>query len=391
MTKTTRARVWRPGSRLAVVALAIAPLAPAGPMGAVAQEPTGRAGTLRGDSLVVRGEAAEPCTEGRVLGSLGITGIRCDHCSFSSSNGILLEARFDTEPEILQVQPGSGLRAGDVLVAADGELITTRAGVRRLLALEPERELTLRVRRDGVERDVRVRALAACVPPEAPATPLPPGAPTAAAAPLPLDPPATPLPDVAPSPPVVSEMRPDARLGFGFECDRCSYAGSSRLWSFERHPRVRGVEPGGPADGRLRPGDELRAVNGADLTTEAGGRAFSGIRPGGDVRWTVRRDGRTLDVVTQAEHKAGDLVPAALATTVAPALPALAGSAVAAASTAVAAVGSSRSVLRYAGGVGPAQVEVRGEPVTVLREGNVLVVRTRGNEIRIVVEGGGGR
>jgi hypothetical protein len=304
----------------------------------------------------------------------------------------MLEARFDTEPEILAVRAGSPLRPGDVLVAAEGELITTRAGARRLLALDPEREITLRIRRDGAERDVRVRAQAVCAPPEAPQAPLPPAALASPEATLPPDPVLPALAPEAPSPPAVSEMRPEARLGFGFECDRCSYSVSRRAWSFQLHPRVRGVEPGGPADERLRPGDELRAVNGADLTSEAGGRAFSDIRPGNEVRWTVRRDGRTVEVVTRAESKSSDLVPAAVAAPGATPLPARGVASVPGRATLAGEVTAvARGVLRYAGGVGPAQVEVRGEPVTVVREGNVLVVRTRDNEIRIVVGGGGER
>jgi hypothetical protein len=378
---------------------------------------------LRAGDVKAQERAADaplpPCTEGRMLGSLGITGLECTNCSFSSTRGVIVRARFDTEPVIIGVNEESALRVGDVLIAVDGDLITTRAGADRLASVGPNASVRLRVRRDGTEREVRVRAIPSCVraamreppsPPRAPRAldPLPPTTPGAPiSAPLPPvasgtpSVPTPPLPALAPMPPSMSDIRPDARLGFGFECGPCSYSSAGATWSFETYPTVFRLEPGGPADGLLQPGDELRAVNGADLLTEAGGRAFSAIRPGGEIRWTIARDGRVREVVTRAEPKARDLVPAAVA---APRAPEPAGArsasssarraeeealAAAAAGEATAALRSAR-LLRYAGGIGPAQVEVRGEAVTVTREGNVLIVRTRGNEIRIVVDEGGG-
>lgn len=327
--------------------------------------------------------------QGRLAGGLGITGLSCRDCAFTTDEGAMVRARFGTEPEVLAVTPESALRVGDVLVAIDDRLITTRQGAARLTSLGPDETTRLRVRRDGRTETLTVRTTAICrsdePAPDAPAPPVVPSPRGAVVAPAP--PSATSvapaLPPLAP-PPSLSEMRPDARLGFSFECSECHYDGSDGLWRFAEAPVVFRVEPDGPADGLLEPGDVLLAVNSQDLTEPDGSLAFSLLRPEREVVWTVRRDGRTREVTTRTE-------PKFRATTVqTPAAPRAPGSA-----SGISVVSPTVSdVLRYAGTLGEARVEVRGQPITVTldEDGSVLVIRTPGNEIRIEVprSAGGG-
>jgi hypothetical protein len=91
----------------------------------------------------------------------------------------------------------------------------------------------------------------------------------------------------------------------GIECD-CTYgsrtrsrdgrARIARSWVFRSEPRVVGIAPDGPAAGRLREGDVITAVDGALITTRAGGNRFAGVTPGVPVTLGVRRDGRDMTV-----------------------------------------------------------------------------------------------
>lgn len=68
--------------------------------------------------------------------------------------------------------------------------------------------------------------------------------------------------------------------------------GGVSVWSFRSEPRVLGVEDGSPADGVLRSGDEVVAVNGDLVTTPGAGRTWGAPPPATPLRVTVRRDGR---------------------------------------------------------------------------------------------------
>lgn len=88
----------------------------------------------------------------------------------------------------------------------------------------------------------------------------------------------------------------------GLECN-CSYRagtvtgeGLVRFWRFNSEPVVLSVEPGGPADGAIRPGDVITAVDGELITTDAAGRRYANVEPGQQVRLAVMRDGRLVQV-----------------------------------------------------------------------------------------------
>ena len=84
------------------------------------------------------------------------------------------------------------------------------------------------------------------------------------------------------------------------------------VWRFRGEPRIEGVKRGGPAEGRLRRGDLIVAVDGALITSDEGGRRFAQVEPGQLVTLTVRRDDRDVTV---------EITPAAVCPPDAPATP----------------------------------------------------------------------
>lgn len=65
---------------------------------------------------------------------------------------------------------------------------------------------------------------------------------------------------------------------------------------FSTEPRIRGIQPGGPAAGRLRDGDILISIDGVLITTREGGRRLANLTPGKPVTLRIRRDGKEMDV-----------------------------------------------------------------------------------------------
>lgn len=108
-----------------------------------------------------------------------------------------------------------------------------------------------------------------------------------------------------------SGAAPRATLGItGLRC-HCSFttnAGSDvEQWSFRTEPVIIGVEESGVADGILREGDRIAAVDGELITTTAGGLRWGRIRPGETVALTIRRGTAALDVDVRAGAQcAGD-------------------------------------------------------------------------------------
>jgi hypothetical protein len=85
------------------------------------------------------------------------------------------------------------------------------------------------------------------------------------------------------------------------ECEiTYSRDGKEEIWDFSTEPRVFSVEPGSPADGILREGDFLVAIDGLLITTREGGRRYGSIEPGETVTIRYRREGRVQDAAVRA-------------------------------------------------------------------------------------------
>jgi hypothetical protein len=92
-----------------------------------------------------------------------------------------------------------------------------------------------------------------------------------------------------------------AWIGFGLNCRDCYATTDStgvREWRFPTAPPIAAIDPSGPAKiAGILAGDVLRAIDGISITTAAGGRRFSAIKPGERIRLSLDRRGRTIDVV----------------------------------------------------------------------------------------------
>lgn len=79
----------------------------------------------------------------------------------------------------------------------------------------------------------------------------------------------------------------------GLECN-CSYSfsGDERYWRFRSEPRILSVRGSGPSDRLLRRDDVIIGMDGYLITTDEAGRRYANVRPGQEVTFDVRRDGR---------------------------------------------------------------------------------------------------
>lgn len=93
-----------------------------------------------------------------------------------------------------------------------------------------------------------------------------------------------------------------ADLGInGIDCLACTIYPANRAFpdgriAFGAEPTLRAIRPGGPADGRIRDGDVLVAVDGMPITTDAGARRFWAPAIGTPLQITVRRNGQDVSV-----------------------------------------------------------------------------------------------
>lgn len=384
--------------------------------------------------VVVGGQA---CPSSQMEGTLGISGLDCvGECVISvSSNGREESWSFSAEPRVFQIDPGSPadgvLQIGDLLVAIDGTLITTREGGRKFANLEPGSRVRISYRRDGQVREALMEVAGDCAePPPAPrvgrvALPPPPRPDrpekTVAIATAPrievLREPVTAAPAVeaVPAPArgvsVGSLLDPSARgrLGLGFSCSQCGTREEDergrRVWFFSGPLEVTRVNTGGPAEkAGIRMGDFITAIDGKEIQSEAGGEAFSDLIPGEPVRITLTRRNGQSETVTLVPVEPGGLgltsrspappsepavaearaVPPARA--VRPTEPA-AGAVVGPGSTGLAEVvsGPPDMPVSYSGTLEGAEILVRGGPISVseLRGSGTVIIQAGGVWIRI--------
>lgn len=269
---------------------------------------------------------------------IGIAAVRFTSANLQHTDGRLIW-RFSDEPSIRAVRPGGPaegrLEPGDQIVSIDGLLITSVEGGRRFSGLEVGRTTTLVVRRGGREREVQIGGSLRCHPlpwqwparadradrPYTILTPTvagdsgwmydAPGLRARLRAPR-TDNDAFVRLRLQESPGRTLRLaRVPARLrvlfGFGVYCTDCAFESDSSgvpvSWRFSSSPSVSDVERDGPAArGGLRRGDVIEAVEGAPITSEEGARLFSSAQPGRPLRFTVRRNGRslTVDIVPRA-------------------------------------------------------------------------------------------
>jgi hypothetical protein len=235
-------------------------------------------------------------------GWFGIS-LTCGDCYVQRGAG---RVAYTQRPAINWVESGSpayqaGLRAGDTLVSVDGLQLTTPEGFERFANALSGTSVRVGIRRGGQDREFTV----------VPGT----------------------NPSLASAQDYYNERlrtaqrngftalrsafrSPLGSLGLGVQCSQCTVSSGRRAqaWSFQEPPVIITVDVDGPAHrALLRRGDTLTAMDGVDLTTPQGGRAFGSIEPGQRVTITYRRAGteRRITLVAVAQP---DASPEELAT-----------------------------------------------------------------------------
>ncbi len=212
-------------------------------------------------------------TAGERRGWFGIS-LSCDDCVILRGGRVA----YTRTPHIVTVEAGSpahlaGLRNGDTILAVEGQAVTTPDGFERFAMARVGVPIRLTVRSYGQEREVTVN------------------------------------PAQRSSASTIAEyynqrLRTAQRQGItalrsgfrtplgwlGFQAEFIEAGGARRLARFQEPPVVLMVDVDGPAHrAGLRRGDTLTAMDGLDLTTTPGQRAFRAIEPGQRVTLTVRR------------------------------------------------------------------------------------------------------
>ena len=237
-----------------------------------------------------RGADAAGCPSGQFEGDLGFTGIECVRCVLQPrrpASGPWIE--FQTEPILIGVTPG-GPAAGkleerDVLVAIDGDLITTYAAAMRYSQLQPGKPVRLTVRRAGVVKDVEIVRGSKCMSwPPLPRFVVPftfKGTPTLKTARF------AKVPNTASS----------GWLGVGVRCVLCEIAPRNDVSMFRSYLEIIDVQPNTPAmQAGLKAGDLLISIDGLSLKSMEGTQRFRNVKPGDRVTLSFVRDGEVKSV-----------------------------------------------------------------------------------------------
>src|SRR5258705_12868943 len=82
---------------------------------------------------------------------------------------------------------------------------------------------------------------------------------------------------------------------YGGNCVLFDSTGRVPSHTFTVEPRLLQVKAGGPADGKLRDGDAIVAVDGALITTSEAGRTLANPVAGRSIRFRVRRSGTGIE------------------------------------------------------------------------------------------------
>ncbi len=356
----------------------------------------GAVGAQEGDMFVrVTPDEGRCPTDAHVIGYIGYKDLECN-CAFSVGPNGPMHYEFRAEPVIGDVEVGSPadgkLRAGDVITAVDGHLITTREGGRLFARMTPGTPVTLSVRRRGREIDVTVTPNNACFevfsgpPPRAPAptvaplaapapptssttTPAPPRRPTVAT-PTPSRPATLPPPPPPPPPP---PNLSSGWLGFSIRCNDCSTSEreGEAEWTFNSPPEVQRVEGRSPASRvGIQAGDILTHINGNSLTSVEGGVLFGAVEPGDTVTFRYRRNNSNHETQVVAEMRPG--YRTRLSDQESPDSPPR----------------PTPEVTRFSGVIGDAHVLVTGGPVSVNRTDGEVVIQAGNITVRVRRTGG---
>ena len=243
----------------------------------------------------------ERCGPNQVAAAdLGFTSTECVRCTISGKHvPDQPDIEFETEPVLTGIRKGGPadgkLEERDVLVAVDGQLITTRAAAIHYSWLTPGKSVHLTVRRQGVLKEVDIMPDATCQT----VTVVWLGRPDVLTA-LKMRGQVSTMP-LAPK---TAAMTARARgwLGVGLSCQACGAAlGVQMTAGFPTYPEIAQVTPDSPAaKAGIKVGDVLLAINGVSLKTEAGATAFREVKPNQRVTIMLIRNVEVLTLTMTA-------------------------------------------------------------------------------------------
>jgi S1-C subfamily serine protease len=244
-----------------------------------------------------RGAGAAGCPSGQFEGDLGFTGIECVRCVLQPRRPAGAPwIEFQTEPILTGVTrggPADGkLEERDVLVAIDGDLITTYAAAMRYSHLEPGKPVRLTVRRAGVLKEVEIVPNSKC------ALPL--------RSPLVFTTPKT-APALFAKRTAKNLTVSSGWLGVGVRCVLCEIAPQNDISTFRSYLEIIDVQPNTPAmQAGLKAGDLLIAIDGLSLKSIEGTQRFRSVKPGERVTLSFVRDGEVKTVTLTVAARPGD-------------------------------------------------------------------------------------
>ena len=230
-----------------------------------------------------RPAAAQSCSgPGAVY---GVTSYECEKCGMSMKEG-RPQFIFNSEPKVLEVEAGSVLRAGDVILSVGTHRITTAEGSRLFTYPPPRSVVRLEVRRDGgrvvTVGEVKIDCSAQQQRP--------------IAAPI----------EQAYTVEIGSGDVEAGKVGFALacrpSCTRTKGPNGVDYWRFDAPPPVVAIRPGSVAErAGMRVGDVVVEVDGKPVMNPEGNyRLFTFPSEGGKIQLTFERDGKRLTYTLHA-------------------------------------------------------------------------------------------
>jgi C-terminal processing protease CtpA/Prc len=237
--------------------------------------------------------AVRPCANDQI--DLGFDNVVCQSCTVSGKHVAgEPDIEFATEPTISGIRKGGPadgkLEERDVLVAIDGQLITTRAAAIRYSWLTAGTPVRLTVRRNGVVKDVEITPATNC------------------------DPLFRRSARVQGSS-YLTELRFQRRdltinvpaksrgwIGVGLSCPTCGASlGLQVTTPFRAYPEIAEVTADSPAaKAGIKVGDVILAIDGVSITSTEGSTLFRDVKPNQKVKILLIRNAEVITVTLTA-------------------------------------------------------------------------------------------
>ena len=232
---------------------------------------------------------------------LGLDSIVCQSCTVSGKHTPgEPDIAFSTEPTIAGIRKGGPadgkLEEHDVLVAIDGQLITTRAAALRYSSLTAGTPVRLTVRRNGVQKDVEITPASSCFSPRLFFAPFS-GAAQARDARIQLKERLITVP-----------VKGRGFFGVGLACPGCGTSlGVQVTTPFRAYPEIAEVTPDSPAaKAGIKVGDVILAIDNVSITSAEGSTLFRDVKPNQTVKILLIRNAEVITVTLTAGAPRGE-------------------------------------------------------------------------------------